>query len=435
MPKVSIKEHALVALLLGILVAVAYAPIMNLSFLSDDWAVIRLVTLPDGVTNWSRNLNDFYTPLFDRSSKFRPLYSLSFALDFALYGTWSLPYHLTNLALHAVSSFFVYLLALELVSGERQRAVSVTAGILFALYPVHPEAVTWIAGRVDLICAVFYLPSMLFFVRWLRASGRIYLGSSLVCFGLALLAKEMAVMLPALLFLLALYRRRGLATAVADVLPFVMILGAYLIFRTYILSGLESVSLIDRDLDIVRVVRGFVYRTLHMFVPLNFGLLPAGWRTFIDFIFVFWPIPAGIALLVAYYRGWTLGRFPILLFALYAVALIPVAPALNVDPVLKGSRWSYIPSAFLAILIAYVLWAVFARRERRALLASVVVCGVFFAILLANHGPWLRAGEMTDRYLEAGKQPDLPVGYKGASAFGAKITWIAANRPPFEERP
>lgn len=434
MYKPSLKTHTLAALLLGILVAVAYAPIANLSFLSDDWAVIRLVTLPDGVTNWARNLNDFYTPLFDRSPKYRPLYSMSFALDFALYGTVPFGYHLTNLALHAISSFFVYLLTLELVQGERRWEVSLTSGALFALYPVHPEAVTWIAGRVDLICAVFYLPVLLFFLRWLRTGGRLDLALSLTAFVLSLLAKEMAVALPGLLFLLAMYRKRSFKGAVIRVLPFAITLGAYLIFRSYVLSGTESFGVAGRGLDPVASLQGFVYRTSHMFFPINLGLLPGALRNPVELAFFLLPILAVIALVVAYYRGWAKEKLPVLLFALYVVSLVPVIKGFRPDPVLVSSRWAYIPSAFLAILIAYLLWTVFAERARWAAAVSAVVCALFFALLLMNNGPWLQAGEMTARYLEAGETPDYPAEYRGAPVFINKITWISANRPPFEGR-
>lgn len=432
-PEVSLRAHALVALLLGVLVAVAYAPVVNLSFLSDDWAVIRLATLRGSEAYWPEILKDFYTPLFEGIPKYRPLYSLSFALDYTLYGIDPLGYHVTNLVLHAISSFFVYLLALEIAPERRGRRIALTTSILFALYPVHPEAVTWIAGRVDLICAVFYLPAMLFFLRWLRLGSGAYLVASLVSFALALLAKEMAIALPGLLFLLAIYRSRSFAAAARSVVPFAVVLVAYLLFRTYVLSGIESTGVLGRELDFLRMTQGFLYRTLHMLVPLNFGLLPAGWVSLTKLPFFLWPLPVAAVLIFAYVRGWMRSVFPLLLFVLYAVAMVPVAPALGPDPLLVSSRWSYIPSAFLALLIAYAVWTVFAGRERLAVMVSLVVCAAFFAVLLANHGPWLRAGEITGRLLERGEEPEMPLKYKGAHVFGSRITWISANEPPFRD--
>ena len=437
MYKPSLKTHALVALFLSLLAAIAYAPILSLSFLSDDWAIIRLVTLPDAVTNWTEILRDFYTPLFfhDSSPFYRPLYTLSYGLNYSLFGTEPPGYHLTNLLLHLVSTVIVYLIALELVPGEKRWGVSVAAGALFAFYPVHPEAVTWIAGRVDLICAAFFLPATLFFLRWLRTERRLYLVLALASFGLSLMSKEMAVTLPGLLFLCAIYSRKGFAKAVISILPFALMLVAYLAFRTYVLSGVESYAVVSREFNISASIQGFLYRTFQMFVPVNFLLVPAEWRGLIGPLALLWPVPAVIFAGIAHFRNQESLKLPALLFTLYVVSLVPVLKALRPQPDLLSARWFYIPSTFFAILIAYVVWAVFAQRARWAALVSAVVCALFFALLLLNNGPWLRAGEMTARYLEAGETPDYPVEYRGAPVFINKITWISANRPPFEERP
>lgn len=436
MPKVSSKTHALVALALGILVGVAHAPIYNLSFLSDDWTIIRFVTRPDSVTNWAEVLRDFYTPLFfhDSSPFYRPLYGLSYGLNFWLFGTNPLGYHLTNLALHAVSAFFVYLIALELVPGEKAWGVSVTGGALFALYPIHPEAVTWISGRVDLICAAFYLPALFFFLRWLRVDRKLYLALSLGAFALALASKEMAVTLPGLLFLCALYKGQGLRGGVLKVLPFALLLGAYLAFRTYVLSGVDAYGIVGRDLDLLANLRGFVYRTGHLLLPVNVSLLPAEWRGFFNAFFLLWWVPTLILAGFAYYRGWLRGWLPPLLFALYAVALVPVFKGLRPDPELTQARWLYIPTAFLAILLAYLLWTTFGRRVRLAVPVTVLACAAFFGVLLLNNGPWLRAGEIMQKRLESGTAPDYPLHYKGAHVFVNRSTWVSANNPPFEEK-
>lgn len=437
MSKVSLKMHALVALVLGILVSTAYAPVMNLSFLSDDWTIIRFVTRPDSVTNWAEILRDFYTPLFfqDVSPFYRPLYGLSFGLNFWLFGTEPLGYHLTNLVLHVTSAFFVYLVALELVEGDRRWGMALTAGALFALYPVHPEAVTWVSGRVDLIVAVFYLAAFYFFLRWLRAGGKLSLALSLVSYTLALMSKEMAVTLPGLLFLCALYKRKGFRGAVIRVLPFVLLLGAYLLFRTYILSGVDAYGIVGRDLDLLANLKGFVYRTGHLLAPVNLSLLPDVWRTVLGAFFFFWWIPASLFAGLAYYLGWLRGWLPPLLFALYALALVPVFKGLRPDPVLSQSRWSYIPLVFLTILLAYLVWALLRWRARLAAPVAVLVCAAFFGVLLLNNGPWIKAGEITEQRLETVSEPDYPLEYKGAHIFINRSTWVSANNPPFEDKP
>jgi hypothetical protein len=436
MPKVFLKMHALVAVLLGMVIVIAYAPILNVSFLSDDWTILRFVTRPDSETNWTEILHDFYTPLFfqDVSPFYRPMYGLSYGLNFWLFGTNPLGYHLTNLALHAISSFFVYRIALEMVEGGRRLGIAVTAGALFALYPVHPEAVTWIAGRVDLIVAAFYLAALFFFLRWLGTQGKLYFVLAVGSFVLALMSKEMAVTLPGLLFLCALYKRQGIRASVLKVLPFAVLLGVYLVFRTYILSDVDAYGIVGRDLDPLANLKGFVYRTGHLLVPVNLSLLPTGLQRLLSAFYFLWWIPALLLAGFAYYRGWLRGWLPPLTFALYSLALIPVFKGLSPDPVFAQARWSYIPVAFVAILIAYLIWTLFGRRMRLAVPAAVVICAAFLGVLMLNNGPWLRADEITDQRLEAGVAPDYPLEYRGAHVFVNRSTWVSANNPPFDER-
>lgn len=136
----------------------------------------------------------------------------------------------------------------------------------------------------------------------------------------------------------------------------------------------------------------------------------------------------------AYYFGWAKKVLPLLLFTLYAVALVPVVKALRIDPDLSQARWSYIPSVFLAILISYLIWTWLASRPRLGASAAVVLCAAFFAVLTLNNGPWLRAGEISAGLLERGEMPEFPLNYKGAHVFISRLTWVSANAPPFEQR-
>jgi len=420
---------------LGILVAAGYAIIIKLPFLSDDYAIIRLITYPDwATTNWTEIFRDFYTPLFfhDASPFFRPMYVLSYGVNFALHGTWAAPYHLTNVVLHFFVSFFVYLVALELAPERRRREIAITAGAIFALYPLHLEAVTWIAGRVDLICAVFYFPALLFSLRWLRTGRRLYLVLSLTFFVMSLLSKEMAVTLPGLFFVCAFYWRRSLVSTIIATLPFALVMGAYLFVRAIVLSGVDPYGGSGRDLHLFASFWGLLYRTMHAFFPLNFGLLPTSWQSLTGFALVLLAVPLGVILVLAWRRGWN-GGFLILPLVLYLLTLAPVFKFLKPDPLLLSSRWFYIPSGLLAIFIAGLLWSVFGERGRSASFISVIVCGAFLTILLVNQGPWLRAGEIAEEHLRTGKNPGMGLKYEGAHVFGAKITWIAANSPPFEK--
>ncbi len=143
-------------------------------------------------------------------------------------------HHLTNNLLHAINTFLVVVLATRLVEAWKRnttthiqkvfqddRSLLITGGVtglLFGLHPVHVESVAWVAERKDLLCALFFLLSVMAYAKYasfavketvqknakLRFFNRQYL-LSLGLFILALLSKPMAVSLPFVLLILDWY--------------------------------------------------------------------------------------------------------------------------------------------------------------------------------------------------------------------------------------
>ncbi|MBI4831487.1 MAG: tetratricopeptide repeat protein [Candidatus Lindowbacteria bacterium] len=128
---------------------------------------------------------------------YRPLILLSYAIDYSLWGLRPAGFHLTNILWHALASALVVVLVLRIISSPTAALLS---GALFAVHPVHVESVTFVSGRTDVIATVFALISFILFVDE-RCEERITwrLPVSVLFFVLALLSKEVAAALPALL--------------------------------------------------------------------------------------------------------------------------------------------------------------------------------------------------------------------------------------------
>ena len=127
---------------------------------------------------------------------YRPLITLLYRADRALWGTNPAGYHLTNLLWHLLATLLVYLVALQTL--EKPLAAW-AAALLFSVLPAHTEAIGWIQGRVDLVSTVLALLTLFALVRarhvpkdaggaWAYISGAAFLG--------ALMAKESAAALP-----------------------------------------------------------------------------------------------------------------------------------------------------------------------------------------------------------------------------------------------
>src|SRR5207244_13626242 len=98
---------------------------------------------------------------------------------------------------------------------EREHVLAVTAGfaaLLFAIHPLRVESVAWVTERRDVLSGLFYLLTILVYLRACEREthGRGWYWLSVVVFGGALLSKSMAVSLPVVLLILDVYPLRRL---------------------------------------------------------------------------------------------------------------------------------------------------------------------------------------------------------------------------------
>lgn len=130
---------------------------------------------------------------------YQPLPLLTYALEWSLVGPTPAAFHLTNVALHALSALLVGLLFAPHLGGRRARA----AALLFALHPLAVEPVCWVASRKDTLMLPLLLAAALCHRRAASEPGRglAWGGLGLLLGALALLSKTAAVVLPLLLLL------------------------------------------------------------------------------------------------------------------------------------------------------------------------------------------------------------------------------------------
>ena len=192
----------LLALGLGLLVFCLYWPSLAYPFQFDD----QLFLLDDNVrlTRWSA----FLWPPVPRI-----LTWLSFTAQFAIWGENPAPFRIFNVLLHAANSLLVLLLVLKLqdalpIPGSREKwRVPAAASLIFALHPLQTESVVYIYQRSTLLAAFFSLLALLLWSHRSAADRRLLFSlASLICFILAALAKEHALVLPIVLWAYDFYR-------------------------------------------------------------------------------------------------------------------------------------------------------------------------------------------------------------------------------------
>lgn len=237
-----------VALAIAVVVgaaAAAHSPSLRCGFVFDDQPIIVMNRHIRSLTNVPRLFVMNWWKMADVAAAdrlYRPLAASSFALDVALMpapasGKGTAPgelsprfMHASNLVYHALTCVLVLLL-LRSLPGMPVGLLAATGGaVLFAVHPVHTEAVTSLVGRAELLCGLFYFAAALAWLRGTREGDRpgwAWLAGLLWL--LSLLSKEMAVTLPVVLVLCDLLRghRRTLRGWVAAYLPLALAGGIY----------------------------------------------------------------------------------------------------------------------------------------------------------------------------------------------------------------
>ena len=128
-----------------------------------------------------------------------PLTWLTHMADCQAYGLWAGGHHLTNVALHAVTSVLLFLV-LRNMTGRLWRSAFVAA--VFAIHPLRVESVAWIAERKDVLSGMFFMLVLWAYVSYVRRPSRGRYVAMALLYGLGLLSKNMLVTLPFVLLLL-----------------------------------------------------------------------------------------------------------------------------------------------------------------------------------------------------------------------------------------
>lgn len=180
---------------IGLLGLVCYANTLGNGFVFDDSAYLASAPVRDLAIGEAFRTNWLGLDIY------RPITLLSLGFDFLLFQENPLGYHLTNLVLHLVNGILLYILAREIL-GEDQAAL--WAALLYMSHPIQTEVVAWISARGDLLATLCFLSAFLAHRRGLWGWRVV----AWILYGTAVLAKETAVVLPAVLFFHALYLDR-----------------------------------------------------------------------------------------------------------------------------------------------------------------------------------------------------------------------------------
>jgi tetratricopeptide (TPR) repeat protein len=430
---------ALAAAAIGLL---AYLPSLGSGFVNwDDEDYVRdnlfLRAINGRFFEWA--FTEFH------AANWYPLSWLSHAVDLAVWGLDPFGHHLANLMLHALNCALVVALVRAWLARARpglapdNTRAAVIAGIGFALHPVHVEAVSWVSQRKELLCALFYLAGLLLYLRPAATRGARAAGywGALVCHGLALMAKPMAVSFPLVLALFDLHplnrwrSPRPAVLALAAKLPFLGLSLGTAVLTVMAQAGGGALAGAD---DLPLGHRIYTAALALLFYGRDL-VWPAGLAPLHPYPDV--PEAASLAYVLPVASALAAGaailmaarRWPGIAVAAAAmlVALLPVLGLVQVGGQARADRYLYLPGVgVFALLGVAAAWGL--RRSPRTVLPALTFVAAAWAVLtVAQQAAWRDGASLWTRQIAV--YPGFGPGYAyRGHALGQAGAFDAAER-------
>ena len=334
------------------------------------------------------------------SHNWHPLTTISHMLDCQILGLRPGAHHFVNVLLHSMSAILLFLL-LEQMTVSFWRNAFVAA--VFAIHPLHVESVAWISERKDVLSGLFFMLTLLAYVRYSRKPGAIRYLMMSTSFVLGLLSKPMLVTLPAILLLL-------------DYWP----LGR---FQRSEAGGHQSAKLIVEKVPLFVLALGSAIATLiaqrggvlqGMYVPFTWRIANAVLACLIYIRQMFWPLnlavmyphPGNLPISETAFAATLLILVTVLVFVLrkqrpylltgwfwYLIMLLPVLGLIQVGSQAHADRYTYLSQIGLSIAVVWGAADLLSDLRYRREMCAVAMP---FVIALLGWRAWIQTGYWSD---------------------------------------
>ena len=348
-----------------------YANTLKNDFLYDDDTFIVLNPA-------IRSLNDPLRFLIDRNTTshnsqmncdvWRPITTLSYALNYHFSGLNPKTFHFTNIILHLLNGLLIYLLLLLLI---KKKSIALMVSLIFIAHPVQTESVAWISQRSNLLFSIFYLSGLILYIKLRKNNNLFCYYLSLIFFSFSLLSKEMAVSFP---LVILLYEYLFLTQSVLNnkeknnryfsflfnygyTIPYFLITAIFVATRYLLLGRLSQTTYWAGGLypTLLTMSKGFFHYLKLMFIPYPLSveyLFPVSHSIFEPKVLFSLLILSGLV-----YTAWKIRkRKPIISFGIlfFFINLLPVSNIIPIRTIIN-ERFLYLSTIGFGLVLAVIL--------------------------------------------------------------------------------
>lgn len=387
------------------------------------------------------------------SNYYRPLMHIIYMFNYHIFGLNPWGFHLVNVLFHGANSVLVFVIAsrlpliavdteklevrrtgptvasnsrvvdYSLLTSHDSRFFAFIAALLFATHPIHTEAVAWVGAVTDLSFTFFCLLSLYFYMRSGTGIKKHDYLFSLILFPFALLCKEPAATLPVVLMAYDLaYGKKGerFFIYVKRYLPYMVILGIYLLVRSSIIGGLAPVKAhgeLSTYQYVINVFPLFGQYLGKLLFPANLNAFYTLYPIFSigemkGLIGLLITAAYGIITVIAYKKNQTV-------FFSLVLIVIPLLPALYIPGTGEASlaeRYLYMPSmGFVVLLALFFTWlqGKMPRYGSGILLFVLALAGLYSLQTIGRNPTWKDNFVLFSDTVHKSPDAELPRGMLG----------------------
>lgn len=400
------KKHTLNILILIAVSLLSYINVYHNEFISDD--ISGIVNNPE--------IANLKSSLISLSSV-----NIINSIIYLLFGPNPVPFHLINNLLHVANVLLVYTLLNVIEDKEKflsAKKLALPVSVIFAVIPLHTEAVTWISGKPYTLYTLFVLVSLIAFILHTKKPNNSLLFLSLVSFVISLYTSEKAIITPLMTLLyLATFKSikkylPSLALLVLSSIPYCLSLTTKIPQRIDAVSSYSGLVAIHNPLfQIPTAISTYIELFL---LPINLTL----YHTFLysaPEITLKYAISIFFLLLtiVSYKRS------GLVFFAagFYLISILPTLIPINVGWIV-AERYSYLGSLGLTIIFVYLIYKTiykFTKSAQAPKATLSVITLIFLAVTLIRNNQWLNQDTFWPVTLE--KSPYAPIAHNNMGDY------------------